>query len=261
MVSHRVRYHCERESVCVQNTSGFIAAPIPNPGSNCRWAINCTPQPLYSLGKCLQYPPNRRLGGPQSRVGHFGEDSSCAAGIWKIPWSSTVWPGDTDGAVPGHTDHHKNFSCHWSTWFKNWWQHIGGWAGFLSFFLGGSYRFWYKLSCCGIDYFKWKLYFVNVHLFTKCAYTHLASSCTRWSVLVLLVQEETVLFPYARILKIFCIHSSVRLARLYPRMVQFPYSLEPEDWIACIFIPAIISEMPVRPYPVTFLKCQYVRTL
>jgi hypothetical protein len=99
------------------------------------------------------------------------------------------------------------------------------------------------------------LYFVNLHLFTECAYTQLKSSCTRWAFLVLLVQEETMPFPYARILKIFYNHSSVRLSHLYTRMVQFPYRLESEDWIAQIFIPPILNEMPVLVYCATSLKC------
>jgi hypothetical protein len=38
-----------------------------------RWVVNFTPRPLYPQGKGPRYPLDRRLGGPQSRSGRFGE--------------------------------------------------------------------------------------------------------------------------------------------------------------------------------------------
>jgi hypothetical protein len=35
--------------------------------------VNFTPRPLYPRGKSPRYPLERRLGGPQSRSGRFGE--------------------------------------------------------------------------------------------------------------------------------------------------------------------------------------------
>jgi hypothetical protein len=35
--------------------------------------VNFMPRPLYPRGKSHQYPLDRRLGGPQSRSGRFGE--------------------------------------------------------------------------------------------------------------------------------------------------------------------------------------------
>jgi hypothetical protein len=52
-------------------------------------------------------------------------------------------------------------------------------------------------------------------------------------------------FPHARILKIFYKHSSVRLSHLCPRIVQFPYRLESEDWNAHIFISPNVREVYV----------------
>jgi hypothetical protein len=39
-----------------------------------RWLVSFTPLPLYSRGKSLRYPLDRRLGGPQSRSGRSGEE-------------------------------------------------------------------------------------------------------------------------------------------------------------------------------------------
>jgi hypothetical protein len=37
--------------------------------------VSVTPRPLYS-GKTPRYPINMRLGGPQRRSGHFGEEKN-----------------------------------------------------------------------------------------------------------------------------------------------------------------------------------------
>jgi hypothetical protein len=38
--------------------------------------VSFTPRPLYPQGKRPSYPLGRRLGGPQSRLGHSGEDKN-----------------------------------------------------------------------------------------------------------------------------------------------------------------------------------------
>jgi hypothetical protein len=38
--------------------------------------VSFTPWPLYPRRKCLQYPLNRRLGGPQSRLERRGEEKN-----------------------------------------------------------------------------------------------------------------------------------------------------------------------------------------
>jgi hypothetical protein len=53
--------------------SGFIAPSILDFGTRWRWVVTFKLRPLYSQGKSLRYPLDRRLGGPQSRSGHGGE--------------------------------------------------------------------------------------------------------------------------------------------------------------------------------------------
>jgi hypothetical protein len=45
-------------------------------GTSWRWVVNFTPRPLYPRGKRPGYPLDRRLGGPQSRSGRFGEEKN-----------------------------------------------------------------------------------------------------------------------------------------------------------------------------------------
>jgi hypothetical protein len=39
-----------------------------------RWVVSFTPRPLYTMGNRPQHPLNRRLGVPQNRSGHCGEE-------------------------------------------------------------------------------------------------------------------------------------------------------------------------------------------
>jgi hypothetical protein len=48
-------------------------------GTRWRWEVSFTPRPLYSRGKSLRYPLDRRLGGPQSRSGPCGEENKSLA--------------------------------------------------------------------------------------------------------------------------------------------------------------------------------------
>jgi hypothetical protein len=41
-----------------------------------RWVVSFTPQPLYSQGKSICYPLDRRLGGPQSHSGRGGKEKN-----------------------------------------------------------------------------------------------------------------------------------------------------------------------------------------
>jgi hypothetical protein len=56
--------------------SGGIAPRILDLGTRWRWVVNFTLRPLYSQGKSPQYPLDRRLGRPQSRSGHGGEEKN-----------------------------------------------------------------------------------------------------------------------------------------------------------------------------------------
>jgi hypothetical protein len=39
-------------------------------------SVSFAPRPLYLQGKSLRYPLDRRLGGPQNRSGHGGEEKN-----------------------------------------------------------------------------------------------------------------------------------------------------------------------------------------
>jgi hypothetical protein len=56
--------------------NGGIAPRIIDLGTRWRWVVSFTPRPLYPQGKNPWYPLNRRLGGPQSRFGHCGEEKN-----------------------------------------------------------------------------------------------------------------------------------------------------------------------------------------
>jgi hypothetical protein len=55
---------------------GGIAPHILDLGTSWRWVVSFTPRPLYTQGKSPRYPQDRRLGGPQSRSGHGGEENN-----------------------------------------------------------------------------------------------------------------------------------------------------------------------------------------
>jgi hypothetical protein len=54
--------------------SGGIARRILHFGTRLRWVVSFTPRPLYLQRKSPWYPLDRRLGGPQNRSGHGGEE-------------------------------------------------------------------------------------------------------------------------------------------------------------------------------------------
>jgi hypothetical protein len=56
--------------------SGGIAPRILDLGTRCRWVVSFTIRLLYPQGKSPWYPLDRRLGGPQSRSGHSGEEKN-----------------------------------------------------------------------------------------------------------------------------------------------------------------------------------------
>jgi hypothetical protein len=55
--------------------SGCIDPHFLDLGTSWRWVVNFTRRPLYPRGKSPRYPLDRRLGGPQSRSGRFGEEN------------------------------------------------------------------------------------------------------------------------------------------------------------------------------------------
>jgi hypothetical protein len=54
--------------------SGCIDPHFLDLGTSWRLVVNFTPRPLYPRGKSPRYPLDRRLRGPQSRSGRFGEE-------------------------------------------------------------------------------------------------------------------------------------------------------------------------------------------
>jgi hypothetical protein len=56
--------------------NGGIAPRILDLGTRWRWVVSYTPLPLYSQGQSPLYPLVRRLGGPQRRSGHGGEETN-----------------------------------------------------------------------------------------------------------------------------------------------------------------------------------------
>jgi hypothetical protein len=63
------------------------AAPlIFNLGIRWRHVVSLTLLLLYSWGKNPQYPLNRKLGGPQTWSGHFGEEKSLLPLLGIEPW-------------------------------------------------------------------------------------------------------------------------------------------------------------------------------
>jgi hypothetical protein len=59
--------------------SGGIAPCILDLYSGGRWVVSFTPRPLYPQGKSSWYALDRRLGWPQSRSGHGGEEKKFLA--------------------------------------------------------------------------------------------------------------------------------------------------------------------------------------
>jgi hypothetical protein len=56
--------------------SGGIAPRIVDFGTRWRWVVSFTHRPLYPQGKNRRHPLDRRLGGPQSRFEHGGEEKN-----------------------------------------------------------------------------------------------------------------------------------------------------------------------------------------
>jgi hypothetical protein len=69
-------------------------------GTSWRWVVNFTPRPLYPRGKSPRYPLDRRLGGPQSRSGRFGEQK-----ILDPYWDSNSDPSVVQPVTSRYTDY------------------------------------------------------------------------------------------------------------------------------------------------------------
>jgi hypothetical protein len=83
--------------------SGCIDPHFLDLGTSWRRVVNFTPRPLYPQEKNLRYPLDRRLGGPQSRSGRFGEEKILDPTGTRTPDTSVVQPAAryyTDYAIP-----------------------------------------------------------------------------------------------------------------------------------------------------------------
>jgi hypothetical protein len=58
-------------------------------GTSWKWVISFTPRPLYTQGRSPRYPLDRRLGGPQSQSGQYGDVKILASTRTRTP---TPWP-------------------------------------------------------------------------------------------------------------------------------------------------------------------------
>jgi len=67
--------------------SGGIAPWILNFSTRWKWVVSFTSWLLYTQGKSLQYPLDRRVGGPQSQIGCGGEEKKshyCPSRNWTL---------------------------------------------------------------------------------------------------------------------------------------------------------------------------------
>jgi len=74
-----------------------IAALIFNLGTRWEGVTNFIPWPLYPQGKNPQYPWNRKLGGPQSWSGPFGEEKIPLHPSWN---QNTSHPAHNRDSIP-----------------------------------------------------------------------------------------------------------------------------------------------------------------
>jgi hypothetical protein len=68
-------------------------------GTSWRWVVNFTPRPLYPRGRSPRYLLDRRLGGPQSQSGRFGEEKTLDANRTRTPTPRSFY---TDYGIPAH---------------------------------------------------------------------------------------------------------------------------------------------------------------
>jgi hypothetical protein len=69
---------------------GCIDPRILDLGTSWRLVVIFTPQPVYSRGKSLWYPLDRKLGGPQNRSGRRREEKNLAPTGTRTPTPSAV---------------------------------------------------------------------------------------------------------------------------------------------------------------------------
>jgi hypothetical protein len=72
----KITLHCNHRSGHLRLTEHYAMKTyegVLDLGTSWRWVVSFTPRPLYLRGKNPPYPFDRRLGGPQSRSGRYGE--------------------------------------------------------------------------------------------------------------------------------------------------------------------------------------------
>jgi hypothetical protein len=62
-------------------------------GTRWRWVVSFMARQLYPQGKSPWYPLDRRLGGPQSRSGHRGEEKNSQPHRESNPRTPIIQPG------------------------------------------------------------------------------------------------------------------------------------------------------------------------
>jgi hypothetical protein len=107
-------------SLCCENMWGeWRYSSILDLGIRWRWGVSFTPRLLYPRGKSALCPLDRRLGGPQSRPGHWTRDKSRApAGNWS-PIFQPIARRYTDSAIRGPTLESCKVKCKMSLCLTN----------------------------------------------------------------------------------------------------------------------------------------------
>jgi hypothetical protein len=82
----------EHHAIKAYRGSGGIPPWILNLGPRWMWVVSFTPRSLYTQGKNPLYSLDRRLGGPQSRSGHDGEQKNSQPLPGLQPWHHASSP-------------------------------------------------------------------------------------------------------------------------------------------------------------------------
>jgi hypothetical protein len=85
------------------------SSTIPDLGTRWRWVVSVMPRPLYPWGKSPLYPLDRRLGGPQSWSGCYGEEKNLAPARNRTLAVQPVARCYINWAIPAPQPMHENF--------------------------------------------------------------------------------------------------------------------------------------------------------
>jgi hypothetical protein len=114
---------------------GRIHQRFLNLDTSCRWVVSFPPLPLYPGGKSPQYPLDRRLSGPQSRSGPYGDmnifdPTGTRAATTRSDWVTAVLDNKSmnttfDPVLPHTAPYSKEANC--SDLLMSIWREVVGW--------------------------------------------------------------------------------------------------------------------------------------